>query len=215
QRKKMEEKVNSALLEKEVLLKEIHHRVKNNLQIVSSLLNLQADKIESASAKEKYIESIGRIKSMAIIHELLYRSKNLSTIQIRDYLGELINYISQTYNVKGAIRVDLKLKIEKESIDINKAIPCGIIINELLSNAFKHAFSSNKKGVIAVEFLETKPNNYKMKVYDNGVGIPGKINLANPETLGLQLVHSLVEQLDGTINLTTKKGTTFTVSFAT
>ncbi|MBA3666043.1 MAG: hypothetical protein H0W61_17840 [Bacteroidetes bacterium] len=214
ERKKIEEGVKSSLHEKEVLLKEIHHRVKNNLQIISSLLNLQAQKIEDKAAREKFVESIGRIRSMAIIHELLYRSKNLATIEIREYLNELVGFISQTYNLKGNIKIDLRFDIDKESIDINKAIPCGIIINELLSNAFKYAFPGKKKGTILVELTGTGKRHYKLKISDNGVGIPEHINLLNPETLGLQLISSLVEQLDGKIKVTRKKGTDFTIVFS-
>ncbi|MCE3259274.1 MAG: hypothetical protein K0S12_915 [Bacteroidetes bacterium] len=214
ERKKIEEKINSSLKEKEVLLREIHHRVKNNLQIISSLLNLQAEKINDESAREKYIESIGRIKSMAIIHELLYRSKNLSTIKIREYLNELVSFISQTYNIKNTIKVDLKFDLNRESIDINKAIPCGIIINELLSNAFKHAYPGNKKGLIKIEFTGTGKKHYKLKVTDDGVGMNDRVNLDDPETLGLQLIYSLVEQVDGKIKIVSDKGTEFTIVFS-
>ena len=223
ERKKIEEKTKSSLEEKEVLLKEIHHRVKNNLQIISSLLNLQADKIENKAAKEKYTESIGRIKSMAIIHELLYKSKNLSTIKIKEYLTELVNYISETYSLKNEVNVSLKVEVADDHIDISRAIPCGIIINELLSNAFKYAFPSNKKGKIAVEFTNTAPGHYNLKVSDNGIGLSKKINLVDPETLGLQLIFSLVHQLDGKINISSRKklidgkveqGTSFSISFS-
>lgn len=214
ERKKIEEQVKSSLQEKEVLLKEIHHRVKNNLQIISSLLNLQAEKIEDTEAREKYVESIGRIKSMAIIHELLYRSKNLSTIRIRDYFNELTSFISQTYRLKENIKVELKFDIRRENIDISKAIPCGIILNEILSNAFKYAFPDKRKGKIVVEFTGTGKSRYKLKVCDNGVGIPQQIDLINPATLGLQLIASLVEQLDGKIKVDRKKGTIFTIVFS-
>jgi two-component sensor histidine kinase len=219
ERKKLEEKTKSSLIEKEVLLKEIHHRVKNNLQIISSLLNLQAEKIVDGAAREKYIESIGRIKSMAIIHELLYKSKNLSTIKIKEYLSELVNYISQTYNLKSNIKVDLKVSVTDEYIDISKAIPCGIIINELLSNAFKYAFPTKQKSKIVVEFkgsLNAK-HHYSLMVSDNGIGISKKINLSDPKTLGLQLITSLVHQLDGIITVNPNKadkGTTFLINFS-
>jgi two-component sensor histidine kinase len=215
ERKKIEEKVKSSLVEKEVLLKEIHHRVKNNLQIISSLLNLQAEQITDPRAREKYLESIGRIKSMAIIHELLYRSKNLSTIRIRDYLSELISFISQTYNTTSVIKVDLKMNMRNDSIDLSKAIPCGIIINELLSNAFKYAFPENKKGKVVVELsnISEKKHKCRLKVSDNGAGIPKKVNLDNPGTLGLQLIHSLVQQLEGEMKITVKKGSSFVIDF--
>ena len=215
EKKLASEKIKQSLKEKEVLLKEIHHRVKNNLQIISSLLNLQADKIENATAKEKYIESIGRIKSMAIIHELLYKSKNLSTLKITEYITELINYISQTYDVESKIKVSLKINVASEFIDINRAIPFGIMINELLSNAFKYAFPGNKQGEIIVEFDDTinGKHHYSLKVSDNGIGLSKKINQSSPETLGLQLINSLVEQLDGKIKINSESGTSFFISF--
>jgi two-component sensor histidine kinase/predicted hydrocarbon binding protein len=213
--KKIEEKLKSSLVEKEVLLKEIHHRVKNNLQIMSSLLNLQADSIKDNKAKEKYTESIGRIKSMAIIHELLYRSKNLSNIKIKDYVSELVSFIAKTYSMNNNVTVELKVKVQNEFIDIDKAIPCGIIINELLSNAFKYAFGKKDHGKIKVEFIQVKDQrfNYQLKVVDNGVGIAKKINFTNPTTLGLQLVYSLVDQIDGKLKVERKKGSSFTIQF--
>jgi len=212
ERKKVEEKLNSSLAEKEFLLKEIHHRVKNNLQIISSLLNLQAQSINDPVTKEKYTESIGRIKSMAIIHELLYRSKNLSTIEIKDYLDELVSYITSTYNVDKNITVNLKVKVQQKFIELDKAIPCGIIINELLSNAFKYAFKNKKKGTINISFKEVEKQ-YNLIVSDNGVGFANAGNIKQVDTLGLQLVHSLIGQLGGTLKTETQKGTTFNISF--
>lgn len=215
ERKKIEEKIKSSLLEKEVLLKEIHHRVKNNLQIISSLLNLQADNIKDNTAKEKYIESIGRIKSMAIIHELLYRSKNLSTINIQEYLQELISFISQTYYLRSSVKIKLNVNISNQYFDINKAIPCGIIINELLSNAYKYAFSKTKKGEITINLIDhpKQKGMCLLKVSDNGIGIPKHINTKDPQSLGLQLINSLVFQLDGNVDIKLEKGTSFLITF--
>ncbi len=215
EKKKAQEKVKSSLVEKEVLLKEIHHRVKNNLQIMSSLLNLQADSIKDLKAKEKYTESIGRIKSMAIIHELLYRSKNLSSIKIKDYVTELVNYISKTYSINPKIKVDFSIKVENEFIDLDKAIPCGIIINELLSNAFKYAYAKTESGKIKVEFTQNHGSkyNYQLIVSDHGIGMAKKIDFVNPSTLGLQLVHTLVEQIGGKMEVELKNGTKFIIKF--
>jgi two-component sensor histidine kinase len=212
EQKKIQEKLSSSLAEKEFLLKEIHHRVKNNLQIISSLLNLQADKISDPVTKEKYIESISRIKSMAIIHELLYRSKNLSTIKISDYLDELVSYITNTYSVNRQIKVTLKVNVQQNFIDLDKAIPCGIIINELLSNSFKYAFKGKSSGLITILF-EEKDKHYHLAVSDNGVGLIKPGNLKNADTLGLQLVSSLVGQLGGTLKTETKKGVSFNIHF--
>src|SRR6201993_944732 len=213
ERKKVEEKLNSSLAEKEFLLKEIHHRVKNNLQIMSSLLNLQAQSISAPVTKEKYTERIGRIKSMAIIHELLYRSKNLSTIEIKDYLDELVSYITSTYNVDKNITVNLTVKVQQKFIELDKAIPCGIIINELLSNAFKYAFKNKKKGIINISFNEVEKQ-YNLIVSDNGVGFASADNIKQVDTLGLQLVYSLIGQLGGTLKTETQKGTTFNIHFS-
>ncbi|MBP7810380.1 MAG: XylR N-terminal domain-containing protein [Bacteroidia bacterium] len=215
ERKTIEEKIKASLTEKEVLIKEVHHRVKNNLQIVSSLLSLQADSISDKQARDKYIESIGRIKSMAIIHEQLYRSKNLSKINAEEYFSELVRFISETYNVNSDVKVNLKIKVREKFIDIDKAIPCGIIINELLSNAFKYAFPNDKSGEVKVELRSIVNPNYhcRLIVADNGVGIKGKINFKNPETLGLQLINSLTDQLDGKLEVNKEKGTNFTFFF--
>ncbi|HWY13433.1 MAG TPA: histidine kinase dimerization/phosphoacceptor domain -containing protein [Bacteroidia bacterium] len=215
ERKTIEEKIKASLFEKEVLIKEVHHRVKNNLQIVSSLLSLQAESIIDKQAKDKYLESIGRIRSMAIIHEQLYRSKNLSKIKAEEYFSELVRFISETYNVNKNVKANLKIKVKDKFIDIDKAIPCGIIINELLSNAFKYAFPDNRSGEVNIELRSIVNPNYKNRliVSDNGIGIKGKINFHNPDTLGLQLINSLTEQLDGKLEVKKDKGTSFTFFF--
>lgn len=215
ERKTAEEKIKASLTEKEVLVKEVHHRVKNNLQIVSSLLSLQADSINDKQARDKYLESISRIKSMAIIHEQLYRSKNLSKINAEEYFSELVRFISETYNVNKKVKVELKIKVRDKFIDIDVAIPCGIIINELLSNSFKYAFPGNKVGEVRVELRSVINPKHKCRliVADNGVGIKGKIDFNSPETLGLQLIKSLTEQLDGKLEVKKDKGTCFTIFF--
>ncbi len=215
ERKTIEEKIKASLNEKEVLVKEVHHRVKNNLQIVSSLLSLQAESIIDKQAKDKYLESIGRIKSMAIIHEQLYRQKDLSKIDAEEYFTELVRFISKTYNVNKNVKVNLRIKVREKFIDIDRAIPCGIIINELLSNAFKYAFPDDRSGEVKVELRSVVNPNYKCRliVSDNGIGIKGKINFNNPNTLGLQLINSLTDQLDGKMEVKKEKGTNFTFFF--
>lgn len=214
ERKTIEEKIKASLNEKEVLVKEVHHRVKNNLQIVSSLLSLQAEGITDKEARDKYIESISRIRSMAIIHEQLYRSKDLSKINAKEYFSELVRFISETYNVNKKVKVNLKIKV-REKLDIDVAIPCGIIINELLSNAFKYAFPDNRAGEIRVELRSVVNPNYKCRliVADNGIGIKGKIDFNSPKSLGLQLIKSLTDQLDGKLEVKKDKGTCFTIFF--
>jgi PAS domain S-box-containing protein len=216
EKKQEAEKIKQSLKEKEVLLKEIHHRVKNNLQIISSLLNLQADFIKDKPAREKYNESIGRVKSMAIIHELLYRSKSLSSIKLGDYVRELVSYISKTYNIAKGVKVEMNINVSNDLIEMDKAIPCGIIINELLSNAFKYAFAKRSSGTIKVEFNELKNQKFKYELFvsDNGVGLPKKFDFINPSTLGLQLVQTLTQQIGGKLEVSSKKGTTFKIRFS-
>jgi len=216
ERKTIEEKLQSSLSEKEFLIKEIHHRVKNNLQIISSLLNLQAGAIKDKEAREKYRESVGRVKSMAHIHEMLYQTKNLSNIKADEYLNELVNYIGSTYNVGKKIKVKLSIDPDLKRIDMNRAVPCGLLINELLSNAFKYAFKNKKNGSIHVDFklLKKQSHKFQLSVKDDGIGLPGKVNIDSPDTLGLQLVQTLAEQLDGTLKVNHKKGTEFIIQFS-
>jgi two-component sensor histidine kinase/predicted hydrocarbon binding protein len=216
QRKKIEDQLKNSLNEKEILLKEIHHRVKNNLQIVSSLLNLQAATIEDPSSREKIQESIGRIKSMAMIHELLYSNKSFSMIPIKEYFHSLVNFIKSTYQLENKISVSLVIKLNEEAMDIDKAIPCGLILNEMLSNSMKYAFKGKDSGTIQIvfsDFQEDGKRKYSLLVEDNGIGISKKIDYMKAESLGLQLITSLVSQLDGTITLDTSKGTKFTIHF--
>ncbi len=216
ERKTIEEKLKASLNEKEFLIKEIHHRVKNNLQIISSLLNLQESTIKDKDAREKYRESVGRVKSMALIHEMLYQTKNLSNIKADDYLNELVNYISSTYNVGKKIDVKLSIDTGLKRIDMNRAVPCGLLINELLSNAFKYAFDGKKKGSIHIDFkiLKKGTHKFQLTVKDNGIGLPSKLDLIEPETLGLQLVQTLVDQLEGKLIVNHKKGTEFAIQFS-
>jgi two-component sensor histidine kinase/PAS domain-containing protein len=210
-----QEKLEANLREKETLLKEVHHRVKNNLQIISSLLNLQSETIQDADAKEKYRESLGRVKSMALIHELLYQTKNLSNLKANQYLNELVKFITETYNLNKKVSVKLSVDPLIKRIEMNKAIPCGLIINELVSNAFKYAFGKSKNGEIKIEFkvLKNHPFNYRLGVRDNGTGLPAKLNSLQPNTLGLQLVQSLTSQLDGELRIKNSNGAIFEIDF--
>jgi len=215
ERKKIEEEVKNSLKEKEILLKEIHHRVKNNLQIISSLLNLQSLTIDDKQNREKFKESINRIKSMAIIHEMLYRSGNLSVVKIKDYFESLISFITGTYSVNTEIKTELIVKSESEVLDIDKAIPCGLILNEMISNSLKYAFKGRKSGKISIRFREfpKKEKKFELIVEDDGVGIAKNFDFLNVESFGMQIVHSLVSQLDGSITLENKGGTKFSIQF--
>jgi len=216
ERKQIEEKLRSSIKEKEFLIKEIHHRVKNNLQIISSLLNLQLGTINDKASAEKFRESIGRVKSMAIIHELLYQTNRLSEIKAKNYLNELVQFIHNSYRLDKKIKVELKIDAAIKRIDMNRAIPCGLIINELLSNSYKHAFKNINQGKIKIE-LKVEPTHKLpviLRVSDNGSGMKlDKKMLDSPETLGLQLVQALVLQLGGELTVKSNAGTSFEIRF--
>jgi two-component sensor histidine kinase len=206
-----EEHFRSSLAEKEALLREIHHRVKNNLQLISSLLNLQAANPGKKTPRELFTESESRIRSLALIHESLYQSKNLSRIEFVGYLRELLVRLLQVYKNPGQ---SIKGAVEGNEIylDITQAIPCGLIVNELVSNALKHAFPDRLEGEILVTIKKEGDSNYLI-VRDNGVGLPSDTDLQNKDTLGLQIVTTLVNQLGGTLNYTHDGGTAYTLTF--
>jgi PAS domain S-box-containing protein len=210
-RKKAEEQIQKDLTEKEVLLKEIHHRVKNNLQIISSLLNLQASQLHDEQALAAFEESKNRIYSMALIHEQLYRSLNFSNIQMKDYVQTLTRELIRAYRVFG--RIEITAKVDNTSLGIDKAIPCGLILNELITNSIKYAFPEGSPGRIDVSLKTLKDSTHEIKVHDNGVGLSKYIDFENLESLGLHLVKVLTEQLDGSVEISGGKGTTFIIHF--
>ncbi|MCP4131486.1 MAG: PAS domain S-box protein [bacterium] len=210
-RKEAEEQLKISLQEKEILLKEIHHRVKNNLQIISSLLYLQSMNISDDKYRGQFEDIQNRVRSMALVHEKLYQSDNISKIDFHDYIKQLISNISQSYAQPHA-RINTIINIKDVTLDIDKAIPCSLIINELVSNCYKYAFSENNAGDIIIDF--TKVNEiYSLSIGDNGVGLPPDLNILKTESLGLNLVNSLVRQLKGEMILNRDQGTTFTISF--
>jgi two-component sensor histidine kinase len=199
-----------SLREKEILLKEIHHRVKNNLQIISSLLNLQSGQIKDKEMVERFADSRKRLMTMALIHEQLYGSHDLSRVNFGAYIEKLVySLYGSQQNSRVNIQVDAKLL----HLKIDTAIPCGLIVNELLTNCYKYAFPPGRKtkGNIKMYFGNTPSNELQMIIEDDGVGIPRQIDVSNTNTLGLQLVHLLVEQLNGTIELEKSKGTRFNI----
>ncbi len=209
-RKIAEESLKTSLGEKDALLKEIHHRVKNNLQIISSLLNMQSHHISDPEGIDVFKTSMDRIRSMALIHERLYGSKNLASIQFPGYVNDLVQGLLATYSVGR--KVNLNLHVEPISFNVDNAIPLGLIINELVSNALKHAFSEGTEGVITVS-LHMKGKNAVLVVSDNGKGFPADVDFTDTQSLGMQLVVTLVEQLDGAIELKRDKGTEFRIAF--
>lgn len=210
--KNAEEKLRQALDEKEALLKEIHHRVKNNLQVISSLLKLQAEKTTNGDAQDALLGGINRIKSMAIIHEKLYQSQDLAWINMGEYLEELVNSLLVSYG-KRAEKVDVQFDIAQVSLGIDKAIPCALIVNELVTNSLKHAFPEARKGKINIGLLPATSESYELTVSDNGIGMSENLDLSSMETLGLQLVDMLVRQLRGSMKLKIKHGTKFRIRF--
>lgn len=209
ERKKAEDKIKQSLKEKEVLLREIHHRVKNNLQIISSLLRLQSRYIKDKNDLEMIKECQDRVKAMALIHEKLYQSENLANISSKEYISDLVRMLARSYNAEN---VALVIEAGDVSLGIDAAIPCGLIINELVSNSLKYAFP-DRKGEIKIALRDVN-RRIELTVSDNGVGIPEDIDFRNTETLGLRLVTILAEdQLNGDITLTRDNGTAFCITF--
>jgi len=214
-RKRAEEQIQKDLKEKEILLKEIHHRVKNNLQIISSLIGLQARQIKDEQALKVFMESRNRIRSIAILHERLYRSGDLMNVDFGTYIKELANRLYQVYNVNQS-KVALDIQLEDVFIGIDLAVPCGLVVNELISNSLKHAFPSSfeGKGKIIILLRQIEANEVELLVKDNGIGIPKNIDTRKTESLGLRLVHIIAEeQLDGQVHLNRKSGTEFKIRF--
>jgi PAS domain S-box-containing protein len=212
EQRQAEEQIKASLQEKEVLLREIHHRVKNNLQIISSLLNLQSQHVEDLKALEMFKESRLRVRSMAMVHEKLYRSKDLSRVDFREYVHSLSYHLFQMYGV-ASDTVALTIDIEDVLLDINTAIPCGLLVSELISNALKHAFPQGRKGEVTVSMKPIENGDIALEVSDNGVGLEDDLDLKNTESFGLQLVDMLTEQLQGTISIDRNGGTTFALRF--
>ncbi|MFQ5824810.1 MAG: PAS domain S-box protein [bacterium] len=210
--KRAEEKIKAALKEKEMLLKEIHHRVKNNLQIINSLLDLQSEYIKDKKVLELFKRSQSRLKSIALIHDQLYQSKVLAKINFNEYIQNLTENLFQLNKIISDA-IQLKLNVEDVLLSINTAIPCGLIINELVSNALKYAFPASRVGQILIEFRKVNDNKFTLIVKDNGVGLPKEMDFRSTESFGLQLVCILTEQLDGIIELDRKGGTTFKITF--
>jgi PAS domain S-box-containing protein len=210
-RRRAEDRVRASLREKEVLLKEIHHRVKNNLQIVSTLLDLQSDYTADPGALEMFRESRGRVKSMALVHERLYRSADVARVDFAEYVRQLAHDLYRAYRVSDQ-DVRLELDVAAPPLPIDIAIPCGLLLNELMSNCFKHAFGGAAAGAIRVALRGEGAANV-LSVADDGAGFPAGVDFRNPASFGLQLVNTLAEQLGGTVEMTTGRGTAFTVRF--
>jgi two-component sensor histidine kinase len=202
--------LNESLKEKTLLLKEIHHRVKNNLQVISSLLNIQASLIADPRAREGYADSTRRIRSMALVHERLYHTGNLSHIDFREYLNAVAHDLGSSLYRSG---VSLQVEAEPIMLGIDTAIPCGLMVNELVSNALKHAFPSEMPGVVSVSFKRINNLMLQLRVEDNGVGIPPEKDWRSLNSMGLNIIRTLAGQISGTITYDGNSGTRFTIEF--
>jgi PAS domain S-box-containing protein len=211
-RKQAERKIKSSLREKEVLLKEIHHRVKNNLQVISSLLYLQSKNITDQKALGIFKDSQNRVKSMALIHEKLYRSADLARVNFSEYIRSLTGFLMTSCGT-GTGGIDLDITTDESELGIDTAIPCGLIINELVTNSMKYAFPGGRKGRIRVELRSREDNHIEIVIGDDGVGLPKHFELEKADTLGLRLVNTLVKQINGTVELDPGLGATFRIVF--
>jgi PAS domain S-box-containing protein len=207
-----EEQIRTSLNEKEVLLKEIHHRVKNNLQVISSLLSLQAGKIRDSAAAAVFRDSQYRVRAMALVHERLYQSEDLARIDFAGYVQDMTSHLLRSY--RGESRgIRLVSRVKGVSLDVDAAIPCALIINELVSNSLKYAFPEGQNGEIGVSLVE-KDGSIVMTISDDGIGLPDATSFETSDSLGLQLVHSLTDQLGGTVVCKTDSGTQFEIRFS-
>jgi two-component system, sensor histidine kinase PdtaS len=207
-----EARLTVALHEKEVLLKEIHHRVKNNLQVICSLLNLQGDLIEDATLRALFHEGEQRIQTMALIHETLYQISDMASFHLAPYVQRLSEALLRAYGGEEG-RVTLTTRLEDLALPLDSAVPCGLILHELLSNALKHAFPDGQEGTITLDLRAEPDRHVTLRVADTGVGVPDGFDVRQSDSLGLQLVGMLTEQLGGTLTVGRQGGTAFTLTF--
>ncbi|MEG4499962.1 MULTISPECIES: PAS domain S-box protein [unclassified Microcoleus] len=211
-RKQAEANLKNSLKEKEILLKEIHHRVKNNLCVVASLLELQSNTVADQQIAKMFEESQNRLYSMALIHEKLYRSTNLAQINFGEYLEDLVSNLFHSYNISDN-RIQLQVLAEPIYLNIETASPCGLIANELVSNTLKHAFPDGTSGTVSVECYQTGDGEINLLVKDNGIGFPENLDFRKTNSMGFQVVCTLTEQLEGSIELSRQAGTAFYLKF--
>jgi len=211
-RQEAEDYLKKSLEEKDVLLREVHHRVKNNMQIISSILSMQSRNIDDPKLKDILQESQNRIRSMALIHENLYNHKSLANIMFSTYVKSLCGNIARTYANQQA-NVQFDYQIEDAYLPMDIAIPCGLIINELISNSFKYAFVNTPKGVISIHFNNLQDDDFMLTVADDGVGIPDDVNILKTKSLGMKILHKLVQQIEGELQNDFSNGTKFTITF--
>jgi PAS domain S-box-containing protein len=211
-RQRSEEQLKASLRDKEVLLREIFHRVKNNLQVISSLLRLQSRYVPQKEYRQLFIDSQNRLQSMAFIHEKLYQSKDLANIDFRGYINGLATHLFHSLGSSPSV-IAFRSEIEAISMGIDTAIPCGLIANELISNSLIHAFPDDRKGEIGISLSTADHDEFELVIWDDGVGLPDGIDLRSARSLGLHLVYTLVEQLRGEITLDRSERTEFRIKF--
>jgi PAS domain S-box-containing protein len=212
ERKKLEMQLKNSLEEKDLMMKEIHHRVKNNLMVIQSLLHLQSRYIKDKDALNIFKDSQNRAKSMALIHQRLYQSDNLKRIDFGEYIHSLATDLFHTINFSNTKSINLDIDVENLMLDVNTSIPLGLILNELLTNSLKHAFPHNKKGTILVKFY-SDGSKFHLIVSDDGVGIPEGLDYTQSDSLGLRLVNNLSKQIDAEMEVNMTNGTSFELIF--
>ena len=185
--------------EKEVLLKEVHHRVKNNLQIVRSLIRFQTDKVSDPRTMELFNECVNRVGAMALVHEQTYMSKDLANIDVGNYLNSLIRDLVSAYNIRLKLHMDVDIQVK--TLGVDTLTPLGLLLNEVISNSFKHAFTGREEGTIIVHLSGTEEGGLHLRVGDDGVGIPDHGKWEKPNSLGMELIQTLAGQLNGTMDL--------------
>jgi two-component sensor histidine kinase len=205
-----EEVLRASLAEKEVLLKEIHHRVKNNMQVISSLISLHASELQDDSMSGILKELTYRVRSMAMVHEKLYQSADLARVEFSEYMQTLLSYLVRAHGSDARVR--LARDLQPVSLSINEAVPCGLIVNELFSNALKHAFIGRGEGNLTVSLSRGDEGRVSIRVRDDGVGLPEGFDWRNARSLGLRLVHMLAGQLHAQVDVSSGGGTEFTVT---
>lgn len=208
----LNKQLKKSLKEKEILLSEVHHRVKNNMQIISSLLKMQAYNITNEEAINCLQDSRNRVKSMSLIHDRIYKSKDFASVEIERYIRDIASYFYRSYSIDPN-RVVLRIEAKGIDLNLNTAIPCGLIINELLSNSLKYAFPDQRKGIINITIVDKKKDKYLMSFSDNGIGLPANYESLEAKHLGLKIVNDLTAQLHGELTIKNINGATFEILF--